>query len=396
MESKNFPISPGLERPLAAPSGVRHVLFVIDQICQLGGAERVLLNTIRLLPKDRFRCSLVTFKLEPTLAAELPCPYEVLPLKKTYDLNSLKVAFRLRSLIRRERVDIVHTFFETSDLWAGPIAKFSRNVKLISSRRDMGILRDSKHHIAYRLLGPIFDQVIAVSDEVREYCLRKDNLASRKVMTIYNGLELEKINAFSTAPGLRRSLGIHESAPLIATVANIRRVKGIDVLVEAAGRVLEAIPEATFLIIGRKSEPDYHQELIEQITARGLEGNIKFLGESANVFSLLKACDVFLLPSRSEGFSNALIEAMACGLPSVATLVGGNAEAIEDGKNGYLIKSGDAELAAKRVVSLLADRELRSRMAAAARTTVEKKFTAQVMIEKLVDCYDRLLLGAKG
>src|SRR5262249_30250219 len=154
-------------------------------------------------------------------------------------------------------------------------------------------------------------------------------------------------------PDLRSSMRISENAPLIVTVGNIRRVKGTDVLIQSAVRVVRDFPEAMFLVVGRQSEAEYFEELNAQIENLGIRDNIRFVGESSGVFPLLKACDVFVLPSRSEGFSNALIEAMACGLPCVATRVGGNPEAIEDGKNGYLVDSGDAEATAERILALL-------------------------------------------
>src|SRR5262249_42250073 len=127
----------------AAPT---HVLFIIDELCEMGGAEKALLKMVRLLPHELFRCSILTFKVNEQ-AEELKnisCPLHVLPLKKTYDWNAWKVAWQIRQLIRHERVSIVHTFFETSDIWAGPIARLSGCPVLISSRRDLGILRSLK------------------------------------------------------------------------------------------------------------------------------------------------------------------------------------------------------------------------------------------------------------
>ena len=104
-----------------------HVLFIIDQLCEMGGAERVLLNTIRLLPKERFRCSLITFKIDSSLGIfeSMPCPFYVFPMQRTLDWNSLQNAKKLRSFIRSEDVKIVHTFFETADLWGGLISKIT-------------------------------------------------------------------------------------------------------------------------------------------------------------------------------------------------------------------------------------------------------------------------------
>jgi glycosyltransferase involved in cell wall biosynthesis len=285
----------------------------------------------------------------------------------------------------------VHTFFETADLWGGFISKMIGVPVLVSSRRDMGILRSPKHDVAYRFVNPCFDLVLTVSEGVRRFCIDKDHLPPQKVQTLYNGLELDKISRANGAGGLRASLRLEPTTSIVTTVGNIRRVKGIDILVETAAKVLRQFPNAVFLVIGRKSEPSHFREIEERIAALGIKEKVRFLGESENIFSLLKMSDVFFLPSRSEGFSNALIEAMACGLPCVATHVGGNSEAVEDGSNGYLVESEDAEAAADRILKLLRNREEAVRMGAVGREIVEKKFTADVMIQQLTQSYDRLL-----
>jgi glycosyltransferase involved in cell wall biosynthesis len=378
--------------------GRTHVLFMIDQLCEMGGAERVLLNTIRLLPKERYRCSLITFKIDSSLGIfeSMPCPFYVFPMRRTLDWNSLQKAKKLRSFIRSEDVKIVHTFFETADLWGGLISKMTGVPALVSSRRDMGILRSPKHDVAYRFLNPCFDLVLTVSEEVRRFCINKDHLAPQKVQTLYNGLELDKILGSNGAGQLRASLRLEPTAPVVTTVGNIRRVKGIDILVETAAKVLRQFPNAVFLVIGRNSEPLHFQEIEERIAVLGIKDKVRFLGESENIFSLLKMSDVFFLPSRSEGFSNALIEAMACGLPCVATRVGGNSEAVEDGRNGYLVESEDADASADRILKLLSNPMEAARMGAAGREIVENKFTAEVMIQHLTQFYDRLLAGKRN
>jgi len=388
-EDKTFPV-------VASPkANLPHVLYLIDQLCEMGGAERILLNTIRLLPKDRFRTSLITFRLDPNLPvfADFPCPYQVFPIQRTYGVSGIKAAWKLREFIRGENVSIVHTFFETSDLWGGFISKTAGKISLVSSRRDMGILRSGKHDIAYRFMNPYIDLVTTVSEEVRRFCIQKDNLPPAKVQTLYNGLELEKIQSAPRADNLHSSLGIESSAPLIVTVGHIRRVKGFDVLIEAAARVVPEFPNAVFLIVGRTSDPRHFQELQALISKLGLQANVRFLGETEAIYPLLKVSDVFVLPSRSEGFSNALIEAMACEVPCIATRVGGNPEAIIEGTTGYLFESEDAATGADRIVALLRNPAQARRIGIAGREMVERRFTAEAMIQQLVESYDRLLQG---
>lgn len=386
-EDNSFPVEKG---KTASPT---HVLFLIDQLCEMGGAERILMNTIRLLPADRFRCSLITFKIDPSLPvfADFPCPYQVFPIRRTYGFDGMKVAWKIREFMQRENVAIVHSFFETSDIWGGLIAKSTGRALLISSRRDMGILRSKKHDLAYRLMHPCFDLVTTVSEEVRRFCIQKDKLAPAKVQTLYNGLDLAKVDLAPTSNSLRPSLGIGPEVPLITTVGHIRKVKGIDIFIEAAAQVRNEFPNAVFLVVGRNSEPKHADELKLLIEKHRLEQNFRFLGETEAIYPLLKASDVFVLPSRSEGFSNALIEAMACGLPCVATRVGGNAEAIEEGVNGYLVENEDINGLADRLLRLLHDPVSAKAMGAAGRNIVKAKFTSEVMIDQLVGHYQRLL-----
>jgi len=150
------------------------------------------------------------------------------------------------------------------------------------------------------------------------------------------------------------------------------------------------------LIVGDAHEPEYALELHELARSLGLTDCVRFLGGTENVVSVLQKSDVFFLPSRSEGFSNALVEAMACGLPCVATRVGGNAEAIEDGVSGFLVPPEAPQLAADRILRLLRQREEARRMGRAAQKRVEEKFTAQAMMSNITAIYEQLLSGAGG
>lgn len=375
-----------------------HILFLIDELCEAGGAERVLLNTIRILPENRFRCSLATFKLDSSIDIfrQFPCPVHVFPLGRSYGWSGFQAALKLRKLIRSQEVEILHTFHETSDLWGSLVAKLSGCPVLISSRRDMGILRSAKHRIAYRVMSPLFDQVLTVSEEVRQFCINQDRLHPNKVMTLYNGIELQKVPAPSYMDGFRQKLGLAEASHLIVTVCNIRRVKGIDIFVQAAAIVRREFPRAVFLVVGDVSDLEYYRKLQAMSLEQGSAGNLRFIGPSEDVLNILKISDVFCLLSRSEGFSNALLEAMACGLPCVATRVGGNAEAIEDNVNGFLVAPEDSELAADRILRLLRRQDTARLMGQVARKTVEERFTAQAMMDKLIGVYDRLLGGTKA
>jgi len=376
-----------------------HILFIIDELCEIGGAERVLFKMIELLPADKFRCSLLTFRANDEAdLSQIRCPVYVMPLKRTYDWNALKVARQIRNFVRRERVSIVHTFFETSDLWAGPIAKLSGCPVLVSSRRDLGILRSRRHNIGYRVLRRMYDSVLAVSPQVRDFCIRQDGLDPSRVQTLFNGLDLDCAAASrnKSRAVMRTEMGLEEHVPVITTVGNIRKVKGIDVLVEAATEVCRARPDSVFLVVGRKSEEDHCRELEARIASLGLSANFRFLGSREDVFSILRMSDIFCLPSRSEGFSNALIEAMACRLPCVATDVGGNPEVLTHGESGLLVPSENGAALASALIHLLSDRSLSARMGLRGENVVQSRFTSQAMMNTLMNVYQTLLAAKES
>lgn len=353
----------------------------------------MILEMIRRLPVHRFRSSVVTFQANNDLQAlsSLPCRLHILPLKCTYDFNAVRIALHLRRLIQEEQVSLAHTFFETSDLWAAPIARLSGCPVLVSSRRDMGILRTRKHNLAYPFVNRLFDRVLTVSDEVRSYALNHDHLPPDRVETLYNGVDLETLDAKAGEDSARLSLGLKPASLVVSTLANIRYVKGIDVFARAAAGVCLACPDAVFLVVGGVLEPETFRKLQALVGSLGIKDNFRFLGTMSNPYPVLAASDVFCLPSRNEGFSNALIEAMGSRLPCVATRVGGNAEALTDGVNGFLVESEDAGAMADRVLRLLREPELRREMGRAARQTVESRFSMHAMMTRLINIYDELL-----
>jgi glycosyltransferase involved in cell wall biosynthesis len=308
----------------------------------------------------------------------------------------VRVALQLRRIIRSGNVAIAHTFFNTADLWGGLVAKGSRVPILVSSRRDMGILRANKHRVAYRLLRRMYDQVQAVSEEVRAFSIREDGLDPARVVTIHNGVDLEEIASASMLDRARKFPELEGAFPVIASVGNVRRIKGTANVVRAVAPVCREFPRAGVLIIGKVQEQDYFEEVQRVIEQLGLEENIKFLGSRSDVASLLKMCDAFCLQSLSEGHSNALLEAMACELPCVVTRVGGNSEVITEGDNGCLVPVDRPDLAGERLLELFKNPSTARAMGRQARRTIETKFTIQKTVDRIVELYDNLLNARSG
>jgi glycosyltransferase involved in cell wall biosynthesis len=154
-----------------------------------------------------------------------------------------------------------------------------------------------------------------------------------------------------------------------------------------AARIAETYPQVRFTIVGYGNERDSLRELASKL---GVESRIEFTGASGSVKDVYHGFDVFVLSSRHEGFANVIIEAMASGLPIVATDVGGAREAIEEGQTGFVVPPGDPEVLAERVGQLLADPALRCRMGRVGRERAVSQFSLEAMVRRYEDLYDEL------
>jgi glycosyltransferase involved in cell wall biosynthesis len=368
-------------------SALPHVLLVLDQFPEtLGGGERVVLRLAELLPQYGYHASILTFAIHPKSSAlrYAKCPIHLLALQRVYDLNALRASFAFRNFLRLNRIQIVQTFFESSDLWAGLITKTMSEARLIWSRRDMGILRTYKHHLGYRAMARMPDAVFAVSDQVRKHCIEVDHIDPNCVFTIYNGLDI------CSWPNASRPIK-PSGEVLIVAVGNIRRVKGHDIFIRAAAQILVEYPRVQFSIAGEVLEPEFFAELRNLVRDLGLSDSFHFAGDVTNLPEHLARADIFVLPSRSEGFSNAIIEAMAASLPVVATNVGGNAEAVIDAVNGFLVPSEDVDALSLAIRNLVSDPSRARAMGMAGRGLVEEKFTSDAMMKRIVAKYDNLV-----
>jgi glycosyltransferase involved in cell wall biosynthesis len=184
------------------------------------------------------------------------------------------------------------------------------------------------------------------------------------VETLYHGVDPAAVHRWQSFDGVRAELGIPEGVPLVGTVANFRPSKGHQVLVNAAARVRQVIPDVRFVLVGLGP---LEFEIRRQVNDFGLEGTVIFAGPRDDAPRVAGACDVFALPSIHEGLAIALIEAMAMGKPAVVTRAGGLTEVIENGKQGLVVPPGDPEALANAIVTLLQDENLRRTLGEAGR-----------------------------
>jgi glycosyltransferase involved in cell wall biosynthesis len=373
------------------PSRTINVLYVVDQLSALGGGERAMIRIIQA-HSPRFQCRVLTFRenIHPEVRNRVSVPIHVIPLSRCYSIKGLIAARSLRKFIRSERIDIVHTFFETSDLFAGLVAKLAGVKVLISSRRDMGLLRSRKHQVAYRLVGRLCSRILTVSEAVRRQVLTDDGLAPKQVTTLYTGIHLHK-HPVALEPDIRSRIGIPVGVPVVLNVANILPWKGHLDFLRAAVLVHQDVPEAHFVVAGAPNDAAFFAALLSLRESLGLQQCFHFLGEVDFVNSLYRTASVFCLLSETEGLPNVVLEAMEAGVPVVATNTGGTGEVVVDGETGFLTEVGRPAEAAQHIYRLLLSPDLARKMSGAARNRVESIFSVERMMSTLEGIYESSL-----
>jgi len=355
---------------------------------EVGGIEKQMLRVLPRLNTGRYRVSLCLLKRPGELAEELRAlgvGVHVLPFRGRLAPRSL---WALGRLFRRERVSIVHAHVRESNTSATVAGRLARVPVIVASIHNVDTMHGGRRILQDRLLDSWRDAVVTVSDKVRDDYCASVGVDPAKCVTIHNGLDLAAFTAGGRPrEAVRAELGLAPADRVVVTVARLVAQKGHEVLLEAAARVAAAVPEARFLVAGEGHRLD---ELRGMTRARGVEGRVVFLGPRSDVPDLYRASEVSCLTSWREGFSNVVVESLASGLPVVATDVGGNREAIEEGVSGFLVPAGDASAIAARVIDLLRDETLRARMAEAASRRAER-FSLDETVRATEALYDRLL-----
>ncbi|MEV4106457.1 glycosyltransferase [Nonomuraea sp. NPDC049695] len=297
-------------------------------------------------------------------------------------IKNLAAFARLVSLLRRLRPDVLHAFLLESYLLGAPAARLARVPVMIAGRRGLTDLRHVRRTPRWRLmlggaLRPIIDHVVANAVAVAEDARTVIGFPSHKLSVIYNGLP---DSAFDTvAPE-----AIDTELPVVVCLARMRSVKGQSFLLDAGVLLAAQGTPCTLVLVGDGPEEDRLKE-----HASGLDVDVRFVGPAKDPRGWLTRADVVVLPSISEGLSNAVMEAMAQGRPIVATAVGGTPELLED--RGVLVPPADPAALCQGVTRLLQDPELAAHLGAAARSWALKHLDVTTMAEEHVRLYHRLV-----
>lgn len=372
------------------------IVFLIDKInFQFGGTETQLVMLLRHLDRNRFEPVLCCLEDTPWLQANRRlCPMYVVGFRSFFSLSSYRNLMRFVRFLARGRFDILQSHFRDSNIVATIAGRLAGIRCLVATRRNQGYWHNRVELAILRIMNPLTHRFLVNAQSIRDYVRSRERVPAGKIEVIYNGLELDgyRVNHAEIRQTVRVELGVAPDAPVLIQVGNLRPIKGINVLVDAAKAVFARHPKARLLIVGEGPERD---RIAAQVKNLGLDRNIMLLGGRKDVARLLLAADIGVLASHSEGMSNAVIEYMAAGLAVVATRVGGNPELIQDGISGCLVPPGDGDSLAAALQRFIDEPEFARRLGSTARSQAFERFDVGRCVSQTQSFYERTLMAGR-
>ena len=385
--------------PISLPVGVAYVLPGLG----LGGTEKHVMDLASSIDRRRFSPCVISTAMGGQMEEELASrgipvhllDYRGLSLRPGRALPLFRDARRFfqtfARILEERRVAILHAYLPAANIlaMAGSLHRRPR-VRIVSKR---ALCRYKEGHPAYShfedLANFAADAVLVNSRAVAEDVRRTERCVEGKMFLVYNGLELPGESPAGGRPPLPPDLGLPPDISAVAYVANLREDKGHLCLIEAARRVVSAIPSTRFLLVGREDREA--APVREKIRELGLDRHVVLTGVRRDIPAILRATRVVAHPGEQEGMSNAILEAMAAGVPVVASNAGGNPEVVEDGKTGLLVPPGDPVTLASAILDLLRDPERAAGMAQAGRERIRDRFSLAGMVAGVEESYIELL-----
>ena len=358
------------------------VMHVIDTL-SAAGAERVAVNVVNHLPRERYVPFLCTTRTEGPLDALVAPDVVRLNLGRSRRFGCGAV-IRLRRFIKANDIAILHA--HSSSLFIARLAALGLNVATIWHAHYGRYTMDDRFTFRYRSPTLGIGGVITVNEELADWCSHVLGVPSQSVWYLPNPVCLDGETS-SSPVSLPGSAGSR-----IVCVANFRPEKDHFTLVRAMAHVVKKVPQAHLLLVGKGNDLMYQRLVQAEISKLGVGGNISMLGERQDVHAILRGCDIGVLSSTSEGLPMSLLEYGVAGLAPVATRVGQCADALDFGNAGVLIPPSSVEALSTGLISLLLSAEKRLALAQRFRAHVKERFSVEAVIGKICDVYETVCL----
>jgi sugar transferase (PEP-CTERM/EpsH1 system associated) len=371
---------------------IAHVIFCLD----IGGLENGLVNLINQTPPDLYRHAIICVthatKFRHRIAAS---NVTIIELNKRPG-KDLAVYWRFFRAIRSLKPDVIHTR-NVNTMEFQPIAALAGIHSRIHGEHGWDVHdldgTSRKYRVLRKVLRLFVDQFIVVSQELHDYLTESVRIPPEKIALIYNGVDLNKFSPLEPTVGESgQADGADGGSIVIGTIGRMKEVKNQRLLLQAfASLANQGRSRASDIRLIMVGDGPLRDELLRDVSKAKLDELCSLPGASDNVAKQLRDMSIFVLPSRNEGISNTILEAMATGLPVVATRVGGSPEIVLDGITGVLINDDDVSGMVSALSMYIEDREMRRRHGMAARERVQANFSLGAMVARYLDVYRQSL-----
>lgn len=381
MNESNEPYGPNEMKVLP---GRRHLMQVVYSLLS-GGSERLAYELARRLDATQIRSSICALAMGGPMAetlADAGIPFRVLGCAPGRQWLLMPALYRL---FREQRVDVVQTHHVKQLVYSGLGARLA-GAKLVHVEHDYWSLRAPRARRCLRTLAPLCHRIVVVGEVIRDFLVNDVGLSASRIRVIPNGVDIAR---YRPHPALTRDmLGLPCDGRLIGQVGRLETEKDHATLLRAFAIVACTCLDARLVIVGDGSQ---RSELQRAAGALGLAARVHFLGLRSDVADLLPHLDVFVLSSRNEGLPFALLEAMACGRPVVATSVGEIPRIVQQAVTGMTVPPGDPTALANALVAVLGHQSLATAMGGAARHVIEERYSLARVVDQYEELYSSLL-----
>jgi glycosyltransferase involved in cell wall biosynthesis len=363
------------------------ILFVIPTLDRCGAEKQLALLATRL-PRDEFAVEVCALTRGGPYEAELRAAnIPVTVIGKRLKIDPV-AAWRLRRVIRQSRPDIVHTWLFAANSYGRAVARWCGVPVLVASERCADHWKGTSERIVDRWLAPATDAIIVNSQAVRRF-YEAAGFDPKKLVLIPNGVAISPVSIVDRA-ALLAELGLPADARVLGYVGRLWPQKRVHDLIWATELIKNIKPNVFTVVVGDGPERD---TLVDYTHKIAIDDRVRFVGPRDDVPRLMTIMEALVQPSEFEGMPNSIMEAMAAGLPVVASNIPGNDELVTDGESGFLVPVGDTKMLASRINRLLDEPDLSRRFGQAGQARVRDQFSVERMVASHVQRYRELMNG---
>jgi glycosyltransferase involved in cell wall biosynthesis len=308
------------------------------------------------------------------------CPVLRLGVRRLASFQAIRAARQLRDFWKQTHPDVLQTYFLDSAYFGVPLARLSGIRRVLRVRNNLGYWLTPRHRAMNRLVRPFVDATLTNTAAGRDSLIAEDGLRPEQVVVLENGVDTRRFNRFLLPDTTKKRVRV-------GCVANLRAVKNIDGLMRAAKLAIDRFPQMRFEVAGDGEERGGLERLHAELE---LGDRFVLRGSVPDAAAFLRTVEIAVLPSHSEGMSNALLEYMSAGRAVIATDVGANAKLVQHEKSGLIVPASDPAAIAEAIGRYLEKPLRAAAYGAAARTRVEVEYSRDAMTRRFEDYYESL------